>query len=58
MARPARAKISDVPAKLGAGGLQEVVEVKLTDDERFALAESAESVRALQAECDAIAEAK
>lgn len=34
-----------VPCKLGAGGLEEIVEVDLTDDERSALAESADHVR-------------
>jgi malate dehydrogenase len=34
-----------VPCKLGAGGLQKIVEVKLTDAERAALVKSAEHVR-------------
>jgi malate dehydrogenase len=34
-----------VPCKLGAGGLQEIVEVTLTDDERRELEKSAEAVR-------------
>jgi malate dehydrogenase len=34
-----------VPCKLGAGGLEQVIEVQLTADERAALAKSAESVR-------------
>ena len=34
-----------VPCKLGEGGLMEVVEVELTDDERTALAKSADHVR-------------
>ncbi len=38
-----------VPCKLGAGGLQEVVEVDLTDAEAAALARSAEHVRRVMA---------
>jgi malate dehydrogenase len=34
-----------VPAKLGAGGVQEVVELPLADDEVAALREAAEAVR-------------
>jgi malate dehydrogenase len=34
-----------VPCKLGAGGLQQILEVKLTDDEKKALAASAEAVK-------------
>jgi malate dehydrogenase len=34
-----------VPVKLGAGGLEEIVELELTDQERTWLAESAEAVR-------------
>ncbi len=34
-----------VPCKLGAGGLEQVLEVSLTDDERAALDRSAEAVR-------------
>ncbi|HEY0780213.1 MAG TPA: malate dehydrogenase [Gemmatirosa sp.] len=34
-----------VPCKLGKGGLQQVIEVQLTDDERAALAKSADAVR-------------
>jgi len=34
-----------VPCKLGAGGLQQIIEVDLTDDERHALEHSAEHVR-------------
>jgi malate dehydrogenase len=34
-----------VPVKLGAGGIEEIVELELTDDERSALAASAEAVR-------------
>jgi len=38
-----------VPCKLGAGGLLGVVEVELTDQERFELEKSAESVRSTMA---------
>jgi malate dehydrogenase len=38
-----------VPCKLGRGGLEQILEVKLTDQERKDLAASAESVRAVQA---------
>jgi malate dehydrogenase len=34
-----------VPVKLGAGGIEEIVELELTDDERAALQASAEAVR-------------
>jgi malate dehydrogenase len=34
-----------VPCKLGRGGLEQILEVALTDDERAALAKSAEAVR-------------
>jgi len=34
-----------VPCKLGAAGLEQVIEVTLTDEERTALAQSAEAVR-------------
>jgi malate dehydrogenase len=34
-----------VPAKLGAGGLEEVVELELTEDEQNALNASADAVR-------------
>lgn len=34
-----------VPCKLGAGGLKEILEVELTDDERSALQKSADAVR-------------
>jgi malate dehydrogenase len=34
-----------VPCKLGKGGLQQVIEVELTDDERAALEQSAQAVR-------------
>jgi len=38
-----------VPCKLGRGGLEQILEVELTDQERTALQASAESVRAVQA---------
>lgn len=41
-----------VPCKLGAGGLQEILEVDLSDDERDALAKSAGAVRATMAALD------
>jgi malate dehydrogenase len=34
-----------VPVKLGAGGVEEIVELELTDDEQAALTESADAVR-------------
>jgi malate dehydrogenase len=34
-----------VPVKLGAGGIEEIVELELTADERAALEASAEAVR-------------
>jgi malate dehydrogenase len=34
-----------VPVKLGAGGIEQIYEVKLTDEERVMLGKSAESVR-------------
>ena len=36
-----------VPVKLGAGGVEEIIEIKLTEEERAALNRSAESVREL-----------
>jgi malate dehydrogenase len=36
-----------VPAKLGAGGVEEVIQLELTDDERAALQKSADAVREL-----------
>jgi malate dehydrogenase len=36
-----------VPVKLGTGGVQEVVEISLTDDEKAALDKSADAVRGL-----------
>ena len=34
-----------VPVKLGAGGIEQVIELDLTEDEREALAASADAVR-------------
>jgi malate dehydrogenase len=34
-----------VPVKLGAGGIEEIVELELTDEEQSALAASADAVR-------------
>ena len=34
-----------VPVKLGAGGIEEIVELELTEDEQTALQESADAVR-------------
>jgi malate dehydrogenase len=34
-----------VPVKLGAGGIEEIVELELTDDERKALETSSDAVR-------------
>jgi malate dehydrogenase len=34
-----------VPVKLGAGGIEQIYEVKLTEEERVMLGKSAESVR-------------
>jgi malate dehydrogenase len=42
-----------VPCKLGRGGLQQIVEIALTDAERAELVKSAEAVRATQAVVDA-----
>jgi malate dehydrogenase len=36
-----------VPCKLGAGGLEKVIEIKLTPDEKAALAKSADAVKSL-----------
>ena len=36
-----------VPVKLGAGGMQEIVQVQLTDEEQAALQGSADAVREL-----------
>ena len=36
-----------VPCKLGAGGLEEIIEIDLTDDEKAAAERSAEAVREL-----------
>jgi malate dehydrogenase len=36
-----------VPVKLGAGGLEEIIEIKLTKEEREALNRSAATVREL-----------
>ena len=36
-----------VPVKLGAGGIEQIIEIKLTEEERTALGRSAESVREL-----------
>ena len=41
-----------VPAKLGAGGVQQIVELKLTDDELANLAQAADAVRTKQADVD------
>lgn len=41
-----------VPCKLGAGGLKEILEVELTEDERAALSQSAEAVRSTIAKLD------
>jgi malate dehydrogenase len=43
-----------VPCKLGAGGLQQILEVTLTDQERKDLHASAESVRAVQRLVDSL----
>ncbi len=36
-----------VPVKLGAGGVEEIVQITLTDDEQAALQRSADAVREL-----------
>jgi malate dehydrogenase len=41
-----------VPARIGAGGVQEIVELPLADDEREALQAAAEAVRVKQADVD------
>jgi len=43
-----------VPAKLGARGLEQVIEVALTDQERKDLGASAEAVRSIQKVVDAL----
>ncbi|MEW5946385.1 MAG: malate dehydrogenase [bacterium] len=43
-----------VPVKLGAGGVEEIVEFELSPGEKAALDRSAEAVRALSAEVDAL----
>jgi malate dehydrogenase len=43
-----------VPCKLGAGGLERILEVELSGEERSALHASAEAVRAVQAVVDAM----
>ena len=42
-----------VPCKLGRGGMERIIEIKLTDAERAELHQSAEAVRATQAVVDA-----
>jgi malate dehydrogenase len=42
-----------VPCKLGRRGLEQIIEIRLTDDERAALHKSAEAVRSTQAVVDA-----
>jgi malate dehydrogenase len=42
-----------VPCKLGRNGLERIIEISLTEDERAALNRSAEAVRSLQAVIDA-----
>ena len=42
------------PCVLGAGGVVRILDLKLTDAERAALNTSAEHIRALQAEVDAL----
>jgi malate/lactate dehydrogenase len=50
--------ISDVylggPARLGRGGVEEIVELELTDEELANLREAAEAVRTKQADVDAL----
>jgi malate dehydrogenase len=41
-----------VPCKLGRNGLEEIIEVELTDEERAALGRSAEAVRSTMAALD------
>jgi malate dehydrogenase len=41
-----------VPCKIGRKGLEGIVDIKLTDQERSALHRSAEAVRAMQAMVD------
>jgi len=36
-----------VPVKLGKNGMEKIIEIKLTDDERTALNKSAEAVKEL-----------
>ena len=36
-----------VPVKLGAGGVEEIIEIKLTDEENAALRRSADAVQEL-----------
>lgn len=43
-----------VPARIGAGGVQEIVELALTDSELAALKEAAEAVRSKQADLDTL----
>ena len=43
-----------VPARLGAGGVLEVIEVDLTEDERAAFAKSVEHVKSLVAKLDGL----
>jgi len=42
-----------VPCKVGRRGLEKIVDIKLTDEERAALTASAEAVRATQKVVDA-----
>jgi malate dehydrogenase len=43
-----------VPCKLGRGGLERIIEIKLTEQERSELHKSAEAVRSTQAVVDAV----